>query len=248
MFLPERLKSIRPTDRVLEVGPGPKPHPRASVCLDRRYANDRDYFSQHGESAETPDHSKTVFYDGGRFPFEDRQFDYVICSHVLEHIPEAELDLFISELKRVAGRGYVEFPSVFYDLLNFSGAHLWMMNARDQLVLLMTRSRFRSNYIHQACRELFYGADRYMYRAVRRYPEFFFCGFEWEGHIEHRVVTDYDELFNEDDLLTARAYLARFRNGGDQAPLRGLRALAAKAAWVARHPLRWAMGRTGAKP
>ena len=40
----------------------------------------------------------------GQFlPFSDKAFDYVICSHVLEHVEDP--DLLISELMRVSNTG-----------------------------------------------------------------------------------------------------------------------------------------------
>lgn len=54
-----------------------------------------------------------VYYDGGAFPFNDNQFDYVICSHVIEHVHN--IDLFFLELFRVAARGYLEYPLAYYE-------------------------------------------------------------------------------------------------------------------------------------
>lgn len=42
--------------------------------------------------------------------FGDRQFDAVIASHVLEHLPEPYLDTALSELARVAGHALVYLP------------------------------------------------------------------------------------------------------------------------------------------
>ena len=44
-------------------------------------------------------------------PFRDKQFDYVVLSHVIEHIPAEDLDRAVRELIRVAHAGYIEAPS-----------------------------------------------------------------------------------------------------------------------------------------
>jgi ubiquinone/menaquinone biosynthesis C-methylase UbiE len=243
MYLPELVKSIRPGDRVLEVGPGGSPHARSNVLLDKKFSDPEEAFLQRSRAKELKHDKRLVYYGGGRFPFRDGAFDYVICSHVIEHIPAAELPVFIAELERVAGRGYLEFPRVFYELLSHDNCHHWIMNLRGQKILLLDRKRFEDNCISRACAELFFGADRQMYKAFRRYREFFFCGFEWERKIDYEIVSDYTALFGQEDLDAMKRYLARFEPGGDLAPPRGLRALAEKAMWVVRHPWSWASGK-----
>jgi SAM-dependent methyltransferase len=54
------------------------------------------------------------FYDGGRFPFSDRQFDSVICNEVLEHVFNP--DDFLAEIHRVLryeGRLLLTVPFVW---------------------------------------------------------------------------------------------------------------------------------------
>ena len=40
MFFPRRIKHIGRGDRVLEIGPGGSPHPRADVLLEKRFSNE----------------------------------------------------------------------------------------------------------------------------------------------------------------------------------------------------------------
>ena len=39
-----------------------------------------------------------------KLPFKDKEFDYVIASHVIEHVDDFEF--FIKELERISTRGY----------------------------------------------------------------------------------------------------------------------------------------------
>lgn len=79
------------------------------------------------------------FYPGKYFvrgnaccmPFADNSFDFIIASHILEHIAEPER--FIHELTRVGRAGYIEVPKPLADNL-YSGnpeEHLWWVNFDD---------------------------------------------------------------------------------------------------------------------
>src|SRR3981081_3730409 len=114
MFFPERVRGVHPHDRVLEVGPGSTPHPVSQVFLEKRFPEEQAA-RQRGGLAPVKFGKPTIYFDGGQFPFRDKEFDYVVCSQVLEHVPDMEF--FVSELVRVASRGYVEFPTIYYEYL-----------------------------------------------------------------------------------------------------------------------------------
>lgn len=88
MFFPKKITQIRPQDKVLEIGPGSFPHPRSNSFLELDYGSVHEKISQRGGLLEDANFGNrpVYYYDGNRFPFEDNQFDYVISSHVVEHV------------------------------------------------------------------------------------------------------------------------------------------------------------------
>jgi 2-polyprenyl-3-methyl-5-hydroxy-6-metoxy-1,4-benzoquinol methylase len=53
----------------------------------------------------------------GKLPFEDRQFDIVFCSAVLEHVGDREdQQRFVRELLRVADRFFITTPNRYFPL------------------------------------------------------------------------------------------------------------------------------------
>ena len=64
-------------------------------------------------------------------PFKDKEFDFVIASHVLEHVKDFKF--FINELERVSDKGYIELPTKLEDNLVFENKkdHLWHMDFND---------------------------------------------------------------------------------------------------------------------
>jgi ubiquinone/menaquinone biosynthesis C-methylase UbiE len=66
-----------------------------------------------------------------KLPFSDKEFNFVIASHVLEHVDNVEY--FINELERVANSGYIEVPTRLEDnLVDVNEkAHIWWINFDD---------------------------------------------------------------------------------------------------------------------
>ena len=60
-----------------------------------------------------------------KLPFKDKEFDFVIASHVAEHVED--ISYFLNELARVGKRGYIEVPTRLEDNLVFENkkAHIW---------------------------------------------------------------------------------------------------------------------------
>jgi len=66
-----------------------------------------------------------------KLPFKDKEFDFVVASHVMEHVED--VDFFIKELERVSKKGYIELPTMLEDNLVFENKkdHLWHMDFDD---------------------------------------------------------------------------------------------------------------------
>ena len=152
MFFQEKIKSIKKGDLVLEVGPGGSPYSRSDVLLEKKFDTDEEYAAQRGFYKKLKTNKKVVFYDGGKFPFEDNEFDYVICSHVLEHVDDVEF--FILELQRVAKKGYIEFPTVYYDYLyNFKVHKNFLLKKEDSIFYMKKEDSFLGSFLR--CKSFF---------------------------------------------------------------------------------------------
>ena len=199
---------------MLEAGPGATPHPGSQVLLEKRFP-DYEAFRQRGGLRSTVLDKPIVYYDGGAFPFRDGEFDYVICSHVLEHVDNPQE--FLQELVRVASRGYLEFPTVLYEYLYNFDEHLNLLGHRDRELLWMPKSETglrKFQAIHQFLRKTLESGYDEMIKAMK---EQFFIGFEWNGAIILRRVSEIEELIPDWNEIPVRVGAPERRSVLDRA-------------------------------
>lgn len=108
-------------DLVLDVGSGDKPSWRADVLVERYLGAEHAGQRSGGDEARV---TRPLFdADADDLPFADGAFDYVICSHVLEHVPDPAK--VVAELTRVARAGYIEVPEAASAKIVDFPSHLW---------------------------------------------------------------------------------------------------------------------------
>jgi hypothetical protein len=103
--LGRRLDTMGVTKRVVDVGAGYTPFPRATHLLDWNHT-------------EVPSGGKVLFQtdlDYDRLPYEDGYFSFAYSRHTLEDL-QNPLHAF-QEITRVSPRGYIETPSPMIEML-----------------------------------------------------------------------------------------------------------------------------------
>jgi Methyltransferase domain len=109
---------LPPDALVLDVGGGARPFSRADVVLDILPFERRGQLGFNGDRAEQRFSAQTWIQrdicDREPWPFDDKQFDFAVCSHTLEDVRDP---VFVAgELQRVAAAGYIEVPSLREEL------------------------------------------------------------------------------------------------------------------------------------
>jgi hypothetical protein len=117
--------SIDPEWRVIDVGSGHAPHPRANVLLEK-HPTSNEHRSGDGVDASDP---RLVLGDALDMPFAAQSFDFAIASHIAEHV--ADPARFCVELMRVAPRGYIETPGWLADMLLREPFHIWRVRRQE---------------------------------------------------------------------------------------------------------------------
>ena len=104
---------------IVDIGGGSNAWPEADTILD---------IKDHSELYKG---KRYVQSEASKTPFNDQEFDFVIASHVAEHVED--LRLFLDELERISKRGYIEVPTPLFDNLTRGNetAHRWWLNFDD---------------------------------------------------------------------------------------------------------------------
>jgi SAM-dependent methyltransferase len=202
MYFPEKITKIKKTDRVLEIGPGTSPHGRSNVLLEKKFDDDVEHAKQCGGTPIARTDPRTVYYDGDRFPFSDGEFDYVICSHVIEHVDDVVK--FFAEMFRVSRAGYLEYPLIYYeyvfDIPEHRNVFMWRANT---LVYAKKTELFLQEL--KPAQQLWYTALAAGYTdTVTELAPYLMQGFEWEASFEVRKIKDIGELFLDDFVIQPR--------------------------------------------
>lgn len=179
MTLVARLRSFHrrrisiPVDHdalVLDVGSGDKPHWRADVLLDR-YIGDDHGGQRSGASAARIDRPMFAA-NAENMPFADQVFDYVICSHVLEHVEHP--DAVVAEMVRVGKAGYIEVPEASSAKIVDFPSHLWWVTLDDGALVFTAKT---AAYFDA-------DIDRYLTESGMRQP----LADLLDKHLDHRVI------------------------------------------------------------
>ena len=117
--------------KILDIGCGYSPNNHVTVFCDTQ------------DLSEFYKGKKFIKLEDKKLPFENKEFDFVIASHVMEHVED--VDFFISELQRIASKGYIEVPTKLEDNLVFENKndHIWQIDFDDVKNKLIINKRIQ---------------------------------------------------------------------------------------------------------
>jgi hypothetical protein len=194
------LKWISPTDKVLDVGGGAGAFPRADAVMDimeydLRYSDAKDNLSEN--------YSREDWYVGDLCSPEtwrqisDKQYDFVICSHVLEDVRDP---VFVcSQLIRVARAGYIEVPSRFRECAKTSAEqpvtgwehHPWIVEVNHDSIIFKYKNPWINHFD-------FLG-DRRREHVLDYFNQF--TGIHWVGSFDYKQREHKGHIVEVEDLF-----------------------------------------------
>lgn len=202
---------------VLDVGSGGAPYPRSDVLLDRPTG------AVHRCGAPLVVDRPIVLGDALKMPFKDKVFDFVVASHILEHMQEPAR--FLDELSRVGKAGYIETPNVVFERVHPYTVHCLEIMSLEGRLHIRTKGRVVEDPFmgdlaidrrDAAWSKLFHGA-----------PDLFHVRHFWSGSVHYSLWNADEDCSwldalptSENDSVAAETYGGR---GWRAAGLKALR-------------------------
>ncbi len=187
------------TWNVLDVGSGDHPNDRADVLLEREIEATEH---RSGAVAVIPEGKKLVLGDATEMPFANNEFDYVIASHIAEHIDEPEK--FCRELQRVAKRGYLETPDAFSEFIFNEPFHKWVVSNKNGVLTFTEKTKhhvfserfYRFYYLNEkrTNHEAYHSNNIFVVTFVNLIRKSWkhlprtYTRFHWENNFKYRVI------------------------------------------------------------
>jgi SAM-dependent methyltransferase len=103
---------INTCQNIGDFGSGHNPYKHAHICVDKLDSDD----AQRGGRSIIRSNKMimhNVDLNSYPYPFKDKEFDFVLCNHVLEHLDDPVAAC--REFSRIAGAGYIEVPAFCSD-------------------------------------------------------------------------------------------------------------------------------------
>lgn len=177
----KRIMSLPRKWLVLDVGSGNAPFPRADVICDK-LADDTD---RVGPLAV--DDRPFVMGDITALPFLDGSFDFVYCSHVLEHVNDPSMA--IKELMRVGKRGYIECHTEFQEKIRATPSHKWYVGVKSGTLIFRPKEKqILDECIHENFSRLINAGDpAYMNLFFKHNYSLFNSEYYWDKEIKFQI-------------------------------------------------------------
>ena len=114
-----------------------------------------------------------------KLPFKDKEFDFVISSHVIEHVENFEF--FIKELERISNKGYIELPTRFADNLIFENKndHIWwfIFDDENNQLIASKKNQLIEPFLNVSTGKIF----------EKSFRESFVLELMWNNSIEYKI-------------------------------------------------------------
>jgi hypothetical protein len=176
-------------DVVLDIGSGNYPVPRANLLAD--FFPDNNFHRSGNVVTDRP----LIACSIERLPFLGKSIDFVICSHVFEHVDSPIRGGL--ELGRIAKRGFIETPAYGKDILVGSGyMHKWQVVEFEGVMHFFEYSRRQAEaHVTSPVMEL------WLRKGHHAWQDFF-----WERQ----------DLFNAMHVWTEKPHIVEHRRNGSK--------------------------------
>jgi len=185
---------IAQDELVLDIGSGGWPFKRANHLADK-------YPDETTHRVEEMVRDERLFFevDLESLSFEDGYYDFVFCSHVLEHMDNPGQAM--RELMRIGRRGYIEVPTRLSDvMMNFTripNHHRWHGVVLDNTLVLLEWNEWErrdlGNQFFDALQSDYANPFQDFFERNR---DLFFASYHWTGEISFLIIDKHGQIID----------------------------------------------------
>jgi ubiquinone/menaquinone biosynthesis C-methylase UbiE len=123
---------------IADIGSGHNPLPQATYCIEK----DMEESPERSGLKTVIPKCKLIIADVTMgIPLPDKSCDFVVASHILEHIEDPIA--FCKELERIGKAGYIETPGPWQEWINNKKVHKWIVSNENGILVFRKKSKFK---------------------------------------------------------------------------------------------------------
>ena len=127
---------------IADIGSGHNPLPQATYCIEKDLGESPE---RAGLATKIPDQCKFILADVEEgIPLPDKSCDFVVASHILEHVDDPEA--FCKELSRIGKAGYIETPGPWQEWINNKQVHKWIVSVEEEEIICRRKQHFGTEW------------------------------------------------------------------------------------------------------
>ncbi len=188
---------INSNELVLDIGCGGWPFKRANHLADK--FPDK---TTHRVEALARDDRPFFEVDLERLPFDNLGYDFVFCSHVLEHLDNP--GQAIRELTRIGRRGYIEVPTRLSDILfNFTrlpNHHRWHGMVQGETLVFVEWNEWErhdlGNFYFNSLQSEYHNQFQDFFEQNR---DLFFASYHWSESVDFLIIDKHGEIIDSSE-------------------------------------------------
>lgn len=187
--------NIKEGDKVVDVGSGGYPFPLATHLVDM-YPDG----TSHRTEKLVLDGKKFTIANVEKLPFNDKEFDFSYCSHLLEHVNDPMKAC--EELMRISKRGYIETPTktsdIMFNFLKLKDHHKWYTVIEGNTIFFFEyKEEERRDVGMSVFFENFHSEFANPFQKLMRSNRHLFNNmFLWSGHFNYCIVDKNGIIIN----------------------------------------------------
>lgn len=180
-FIDWRKFSIKKNEIVVDLGCGGRPLARANILVDKFLEG----------LTERP----TDFIDNGAYiiqcdlsklPFKNKSIDFAYSSHTIEHL--VNLVESLSEMQRVARRGYITCPSALREQIISHKMHVWFIENKNGRLIINRKEKPYPDYIGGYFDKLLANDGYKVERFEKYFKKEFYINYFWKDKINYKLI------------------------------------------------------------